>query len=59
MQDILSMNYNDAKDVFEKQYLEVQLARNDGVISRTAEAIGLYPSNLHAKLRKYGIRTER
>ncbi|GHV88841.1 sigma-54-dependent Fis family transcriptional regulator [Spirochaetia bacterium] len=59
MQDILIMNYNDARDVFEKQYLEVQLARNGGVISRTAEAIGLYPSNLHAKLRKYGIRTER
>jgi two-component system nitrogen regulation response regulator NtrX len=59
MRDILAMNYNDAREVFEKQYLEVQLARNEGVISRTAEAIGLYPSNLHAKLRKYGIRTER
>ncbi|MDR0452256.1 MAG: hypothetical protein LBH15_04370 [Treponema sp.] len=39
--------------------MEFQLARNDGVISRTAEAIGMFPSNLHAKLRKYGIRTER
>jgi two-component system nitrogen regulation response regulator NtrX len=59
IQDILAMNYNDAREVFERQYLEVHLARNEGVISRTAEAIGLYPSNLHAKLRKYGIRTER
>jgi two-component system nitrogen regulation response regulator NtrX len=58
-QDILSMSYNEAKELFEKQYLEFQLARNEGVISRTAEAIGIYPSNLHAKLRKYGIRTER
>jgi two-component system nitrogen regulation response regulator NtrX len=57
--DILKLSYNDAKELFEKQYLEFQLARNDGVISRTAEAIGIYPSNLHAKLRKYGIRTER
>jgi two-component system nitrogen regulation response regulator NtrX len=54
-QDILAMNYNDAKGLFEKHYLAFQLAQNDGVISRTAEAIGIYPSNLHAKLRKYGI----
>jgi two-component system nitrogen regulation response regulator NtrX len=58
-QDILTMSYNEAKELFEKQYLELQLVRNEGVISRTAEAIGIYPSNLHAKLRKYGIRTER
>jgi two-component system nitrogen regulation response regulator NtrX len=58
-QDILKLCYTDAKGMFEKQYLEFHLARNDGVISRTAEAIGIYPSNLHAKLRKYGIRMER
>jgi two-component system nitrogen regulation response regulator NtrX len=57
--DILNLCYTDAKELFEKQYLEFQLARNEGVISRTAEAIGIYPSNLHAKLRKYGIRTGR
>jgi two-component system nitrogen regulation response regulator NtrX len=57
--DILDCGYTDAKELFEKRYLEYQLSRNDGVISRTAEAIGMYPSNLHAKLRKYGIRTER
>jgi two-component system nitrogen regulation response regulator NtrX len=59
IQTIVDLNYNNAKELFEKQYLEYQLARNDGVISRTAEAIGIYPSNLHAKLRKFGIRTER
>ncbi|MDR1128914.1 MAG: sigma-54 dependent transcriptional regulator, partial [Treponema sp.] len=58
-QDILDSCYTDAKELFEKQYLKFHLARNGGVISRTAEAIGIYPSNLHAKLRKYGIRTER
>jgi len=52
---ILEQNYNDARDSFEKQYLEFQLLKNNGIISRTAEAIGIYPSNLHAKLRKYGI----
>jgi two-component system nitrogen regulation response regulator NtrX len=57
--DIFNRSYADAKELFEKHYLEYQLARNNNVISRTAEAIGIYPSNLHAKLRKYGIRTER
>ena len=55
--NILEQNYNDAKDNFEKYYLEFQLSKNNGIISRTAEAIGIYPSNLHAKIRKYGITT--
>jgi two-component system nitrogen regulation response regulator NtrX len=55
--NILEQNYNDAKDNFEKYYLEFQLLKNNGIISRTAEAIGIYPSNLHAKIRKYGITT--
>jgi two-component system nitrogen regulation response regulator NtrX len=52
---ILERNYNEAKDSFEKGYLEFQLLKNNGIITRTAEAIGIYPSNLHAKLRKYNI----
>jgi two-component system nitrogen regulation response regulator NtrX len=53
--NIVELSYNEAKEAFEKMYLEYQLAKNGDVISRTAEAIGIYPSNLHAKLRKYGI----
>jgi two-component system nitrogen regulation response regulator NtrX len=52
---IAGMNLADAKDSFEKCFLEFQLSKNSGIISRTAEAIGIYPSNLHAKLRKYKI----
>ncbi|MDR0654865.1 MAG: sigma-54 dependent transcriptional regulator [Treponema sp.] len=52
---ILDTNYSTARDSFEKFYLEYKLSQNDGIISRTAEAIGLYPSNLHAKLRKHRI----
>jgi two-component system nitrogen regulation response regulator NtrX len=55
--DIMELNYNDAKEFFEKYYLEFQLSRNSGIISRTADAIGIYPSNLHAKVRKYQIVT--
>ena len=54
---ILEQNYNEARDCFEKYYLEFQLLKNNGIITRTAEAIGIYPSNLHAKLRKFNIRS--
>ncbi|MDR2716892.1 MAG: sigma-54 dependent transcriptional regulator [Treponema sp.] len=52
---LLEQNFSDAKESFEKRYLEFQISKNNGIISRTAEAIGIYPSNLHAKLKKYGI----
>jgi two-component system nitrogen regulation response regulator NtrX len=55
MEETLKKNYIDAKDHFEKYYLECKLFQNYGIISRTAEAIGMYPSNLHAKVRKFGI----
>jgi two-component system nitrogen regulation response regulator NtrX len=53
--EILEKPYNEAKESFERYYLEFHLARNNGIIARTAEAIGIYPSNLHSKLRKYHI----
>jgi two-component system nitrogen regulation response regulator NtrX len=53
--NIFEMNYNEAKDAFEKAYLEFQLSRNHGIVTRTAEAIGVYPSNLHAKIRKFKV----
>ena len=52
---LLEQNLNDAKESFEKRYLEFQFFKNNSIISKTAEAIGIYPSNLHAKLKKYGI----
>jgi two-component system nitrogen regulation response regulator NtrX len=53
--DVFEMKYNEAKDAFERFYLEFQLSRNHGIITRTAEAIGVYPSNLHAKIRKLNV----
>jgi two-component system nitrogen regulation response regulator NtrX len=52
---ILDAKYSRAKELFEKRYLEYQYQKNDCALSRTAEAIGVYPGNLHAKLRKFGI----
>ncbi len=57
--DYYALGLNDARDLFEKRYIERKLAENGYNISRTAEAIGAYPSNLHAKIKKHGIRTER
>ena len=52
---IIEQNFNEARDNFEKFYLEFHLLKNNGIITKTAEAIGIYPSNLHAKLRKFSI----
>jgi len=54
-EDIWERSYNDAKKSFEKRYLEFHLSKNCGIMTRTAEAIGIYPSNLHVKLKKLGI----
>ncbi|MDR2792352.1 MAG: sigma-54 dependent transcriptional regulator [Treponema sp.] len=53
--DITALSYNEAKEVFEKEYLTWHYRKNDCTISKTADAIGIYPGNLHAKLKKYGI----
>ncbi|AEF82519.1 sigma-54-dependent transcriptional regulator [Leadbettera azotonutricia] len=55
LKGLLDKDFNTAKEFFEKLYLEFQLFKNHGIISKTAEAIGIYPSNLHAKLKKYKI----
>jgi len=55
VKSFMEQTFNDAKESFEKCYLEFQFSKNNGIISRTAEAIGIYPSNLHAKLKKHGI----
>ena len=44
-----------AKQDFERQYIIRKLREFDGNISKTAEAIGLERSNLHKKIRSYGL----
>ncbi|MDD5168462.1 MAG: sigma-54 dependent transcriptional regulator [Syntrophales bacterium] len=44
-----------AKMDFERQYIMKKLREFDGNISKTAEAIGLERSNLHRKIRGYGL----
>jgi two-component system nitrogen regulation response regulator NtrX len=55
LEEILKKNYIEAKEYFEKYYLQFKFFQNNGILSKTAEAIGIYPSNLHAKVKKFGI----
>jgi two-component system nitrogen regulation response regulator NtrX len=49
------LSFNDAKDEFERQFILQKLKENQYNISRTAQVMGMYPSNLHAKIRKFNI----
>ncbi len=51
----LSLGLQAAKELFERDYLVHKLKENGYNISKTAEAIGVYPSGLHAKIKKLGI----
>jgi two-component system nitrogen regulation response regulator NtrX len=44
-----------AKMDFERRYIIKKLQEYDGNISKTAEAIGLERSNLHRKIKRYGL----
>ena len=45
----------DARAAFEKEFLARKLAEFGGNVSRTAEAIGLERTNLHRKMKSYGL----
>lgn len=48
-------SYKEAKEIFEEQFLIEKLKKNNWNISKTAEEIGLERSNLHRKIKYYGI----
>ena len=45
----------EAREMFEKSFIESKLGEFEGNISRTAEAIGVERSNLHKKIKVYGL----
>ena len=55
LSELVDLRLTGAKDAFERKYLVHNLRKHDYNIARTAEGIGVYPSNLHAKIKKYGI----
>ncbi|TYO98309.1 two-component system nitrogen regulation response regulator NtrX [Geothermobacter ehrlichii] len=48
-------SFREAREEFEREYLLRKLEENDWNISRTAEAIDMERSNLHRKIKAYGI----
>jgi two-component system nitrogen regulation response regulator NtrX len=54
-QEVMSLSLREAREVFERQYLEAQVTRFGGNISRTAAFIGMERSALHRKLRTLGL----
>jgi two-component system nitrogen regulation response regulator NtrX len=55
LESYLEMGLTEARDAFERDYLVQKLRENGNNISRTAQQLGIYPSNLHAKIKKFGI----
>ena len=51
------LNFNQAKERFEKKFLERQLDSNDGKINQTARVLEMSKSTLIAKIRNYDINT--
>jgi len=49
------MRLTEAKELFEKRMVERCLEKNAFNIAKTAQAMGVYPSNLHGKIKKYKI----
>jgi two-component system nitrogen regulation response regulator NtrX len=50
-----AMKLAEARELFEKRLVEKRLEENGYNIAKTAQALGVYPSNLHGKIKKYGI----
>ena len=53
--DTFQFPLKEAREKFEKSYLQIQLNRHNGNISKTADYIGMERSALHRKLKSLGI----
>jgi two-component system nitrogen regulation response regulator NtrX len=56
--EIMTLPLREARELFERQYLEAQLLRFGGNISRTAAFVGMERSALHRKLKILGVNAE-
>ena len=50
-----NMKLNEARQEFEKKLIVKKLEETGYNITKTAQLLGVYPSNLHSKMKKYGI----
>jgi len=56
--EIMSIPLREAREMFEREYLQAQVSRFGGNISRTASFVGMERSALHRKLKSLGITSE-
>ena len=56
IKDTFTSPLKEAREQFEKEYLTIQLKKNHGNISKTADFIGMERSALHRKLKQLGIK---
>ncbi|MDF1569313.1 MAG: helix-turn-helix domain-containing protein, partial [Spirochaetaceae bacterium] len=49
------MKLGEARDLFEMRLISRRLEENGYNVAQTAQAFGVYPSNLHGKIKKHGI----
>lgn len=56
--DMMALPLREARDIFETQYLQAQLMRFGGNISRTAQFVGMERSALHRKLKQLGVNSD-
>ncbi len=54
----LEFSLRDAREQFERQYLDAQVKRFDGNVSKTAEFIGMERSALHRKIKTLNVLNE-
>ncbi|HQF30235.1 MAG TPA: sigma-54 dependent transcriptional regulator [Hyphomicrobiales bacterium] len=52
---LMALPLREAREIFEREYLQAQINRFGGNISRTAEFVGMERSALHRKLKTLGI----
>jgi two-component system nitrogen regulation response regulator NtrX len=55
---IMTLPLREAREIFEREYLNGQVTRFDGNISRTAAFVGMERSALHRKLKSLGVLKE-
>ncbi|KAF0097522.1 MAG: two-component system NtrC family nitrogen regulation response regulator NtrX, partial [Hyphomonadaceae bacterium] len=52
---LVSLPLREARELFEREYLNAQISRFGGNISKTANFIGMERSALHRKLKTLGV----
>jgi two-component system nitrogen regulation response regulator NtrX len=56
--ELVGLQLREAREIFERRYLEAQVSRFGGNISKTAIFIGMERSALHRKLKSLGVQSD-